>query len=132
MGAQPKGSNAERELIHMFWQKEGWAACRIAGSGRMPYPLPDVIAGNKNKRFAIECKTTKGDYQYLTKEEVSELIQFSQRFNAEPLIGMKFTREEWFFIKPEHLNETDKNFTISREEIKQKGIKFDNILINMS
>lgn len=132
MGGQPKGSNAERELIHMFWQIEGWVACRVAGSGRMPYPSPDVIAGNKQKKLAIECKTTAGDYQYLTKEEVAELIQFSQRFDAEPWIGMKFTREGWFFIKPENLTETNKNFTISRDEIKQKGIEFVKILLNVS
>lgn len=123
-----KGSNAERELIHMFWQVEGWVACRVAGSGRMPYPLPDVIAGNKEKKLVIECKTTAKDYQYLTKEEVKELVEFSQRFNAEPLIGIKFTREEWFFLKPEYLTETDKNFVVPREKIKQKGIKFNNIL----
>ncbi len=132
MGAKSKGTNAERELIHMFWQVEGWVACRVAGSGSMQYPSPDLIAGNKEKKVVIECKATASDYQYLTKQEVAELVQFSQRFNAEPWIGVRFTREGWFFLKPEHLNETDKNFTISREQIKQKGIKFDNILTNMS
>ncbi len=132
MGAKSKGSNAERELIHMFWQVEGWVACRVAGSGSMQYPSPDLIAGNKEKKVVIECKATASDYQYLTKQEVTELVQFSQSFNAEPWIGVRFTREGWFFLKPEHLNETDKNFTISREQIKQKGIKFDKILINMS
>jgi len=67
-----KGTNAERDLIHLFW-KNGWAAMRTAGSGSMKYPLPDVLAGNSVRKIAVECKVTSGSRQYLTKKEISEL-----------------------------------------------------------
>ena len=53
-----KGTDAERDLIHIFW-KNGWAAVRIAGSGSMKYPSPDILAGKNGTLYAIECKTTK-------------------------------------------------------------------------
>ena len=53
-----KGTNAERDLIKLFWSV-GWAAVRVAGSGSMQFPSPDLLVGNKIRRLAIEVKTTK-------------------------------------------------------------------------
>ena len=49
-----KGSNAERELVAMFWETGKWSALRIAGSGRMNFPSPDVLAGDGSRVFAID------------------------------------------------------------------------------
>jgi len=53
-----KGTLYERELFHMFWNSS-WAAVRSAGSGSTPLPAPDILAGNKEKLLAIECKAIK-------------------------------------------------------------------------
>jgi Holliday junction resolvase len=50
-----KGSNAERELLRMFWASS-WACIRSAGSGSMHFPSPDLLAANKIRRLAIEVK----------------------------------------------------------------------------
>lgn len=52
MGLKQKGTIAERELIHLFW-KNNIPAVRVAGSGSMRYPSPDILAGTPLKKFAI-------------------------------------------------------------------------------
>lgn len=126
MNRKAKGIGAERELIHMFWLNS-WAAARIAGSGSMKYPSPDVIAANKKRRIAVECKTSKSQYQYLTKEEVSALKEFCAIFGAEPWIGVKF-RTGWYFIALDDMEETKKNFAISNKLAQQKGLTFNELV----
>jgi len=126
MNRKAKGTGAERELVHLFWMNS-WAAVRIAGSGSMRHPSPDILASNNKRRIAIECKTNKGEYQYLTKEEISALKGFCALFGAEPWIGVKF-RTEWYFISMEDMKETSKNFAISRELAQQKGLTFSELL----
>jgi Holliday junction resolvase len=65
MKLKAKGSNAERELVHMFWDK-GWAAIRVAGSGSSQYPSPDVLAGNNLRKLAVECKASGELNKYIT------------------------------------------------------------------
>ncbi|MEK6868893.1 MAG: Holliday junction resolvase, partial [Nanoarchaeota archaeon] len=72
MSLKSKGINAERELVHMFWAKD-WACLRIAGSGSSRYPSPDLLAGNKLRRLAVECKVTKEKSKYFDKESISSL-----------------------------------------------------------
>ena len=48
-----KGSKAERDLMHLFWEN-GFAAMRAAGSGSTQHPSADVVAGNGKLYFAIE------------------------------------------------------------------------------
>jgi len=128
MNAKAKGTGAERELIHFFWKNE-WAAVRIAGSGSMRYPSPDILASNNRRKVAIECKTSKSKYQYLTKDEIDELKKFSTLFGAEPWVGIKF-KTNWFFLSLDDLKETDKNFVASIELAKQKGLTFNELLGN--
>lgn len=97
-----KGTKAERELINMFWEN-GWAAIRSAGSGSMHFPSPDILAGNKLRRLAIEVKTTKEEKKYFPEEEVKQLINFSSYFGAEPWFAIKFNNKEWAFITPDSL-----------------------------
>lgn len=123
MSAKSKGTNAERELIHLFW-KHGWAATRVAGSGSNHYPSPDIIAGNAIRRIALECKSTKEIKQYLTKKEVAELQEYARRFGAESWIAVKFDRVDWFFIPSEELECTGENMALSLSDANSQGLKF--------
>ncbi len=126
MNRKAKGIGAERELIHLFW-KNLWAAVRVAGSGSMKYPSPDIIASNNKRKLAIECKATKSTYQYLTKDEISELKKFSKMFGAETWIGVRF-RKDWYFLNIEDIRETENNFAVNTELAKQKGLTFNELI----
>ncbi len=126
MNTKAKGSGAERELIHFFWAN-GWAAVRVAGSGSMKYPSPDVVASNSLRRIAVECKSSKSSSQYLPKEEINLLKEFASRFGAEPWIGVKFGKS-WAFMSLDDLGETGKSFAVSRELAAQKGLSFEEMI----
>ncbi len=127
MGAKTKGTGAERELVHLFWAKE-WAASRVAGSGSIKYPVPDILASKNKRVLAIECKTTKNDCQYLTKEEVTDLKEYAKITGAEPLIAVRFAREEWRFLHPDEMDVTISQFVISRKLAFEVGKKLDEVL----
>lgn len=128
MSRKSKGINAERELIHLFWAAQGWTACRVAGSGSMKYPSPDIIAGNITRRLAIECKASKSKYQYFDKREIEELRQYSELFNAEAWVAVKFDRMPWYFIRIEDLKTTNTRFTVDLDFLMEKGVKIEFIL----
>lgn len=127
MSLKGKGTNAERELIHLLWA-EGIAAIRVAGSGSSHYPSPDIIAGNIDRKFAIECKSIKGTSKYIPKNEIYELQKFAQMFGAEPWIGLRFARNEWHFISIEDMKETKSSFAITLEKVKMKGLLLKELL----
>ena len=116
MSLKSKGSNAERELLSMFWAK-GWAAIRSAGSGSMHFPSPDLLVGNKIRRLAIEVKYVNSNKKYFPKDEIKQLINFSTYFGAEPWIAIKFSRTDWVFVNPEDLDETDKSYVFYKKNI---------------
>lgn len=128
MSRKSKGINAERDLIHKFWALEKWGAVRIAGSGSMRYPSADILATNNLRILAIECKTSKEESKYFTKEEISQLKIFSNLFGAEPWIGMRFSRSDWFFINLEDLQEKKNSYFISKELIKKKGLMLEELI----
>ena len=128
MGRKTKGINAERELIHKFWSTNKWAALRVAGSGSMRYPSADVLATNKLRKLAIECKTAKKSWKYIEKDAIEQLKEFAELFNAEPYVAVKFNREDWLFLTLEDLEETNKNFMINIEKAKIKGILFEELI----
>ena len=128
MSRKGKGINAERDLIHKFWATGLWGALRIAGSGSMRYPSADILATNKLRKLAIECKTAKKPWKYIEKDAIEQLKEFAELFNAEPYIAVKFSKEEWVFLTLEDLEETDKNFMINTEKAKIKGILFEELI----
>ncbi len=131
MSRKSKGSNAERELIHLFWAAPGWSAVRVAGSGSIKYPSPDVLAGNGNRRLAIECKASRDTSKYLTTKEVTELQQFAGMFGAEAWIGMRFDDMKWHFLAVEDLRQTDSSFVATVEMAKNKGLLFEELIENI-
>ena len=116
-----KGTRAERELFHKFWETNKWSVVRSAGSGSTPLPNPDLIASNSSRILAIECKASKSKYQYFEKLEIEQLKQYAELSNAEAWVAVKFDRTPWYFVKIEDLKETGNRFSVDLEFIKQKG-----------
>lgn len=127
MSRKSKGINAERDLIHKFWANS-WGAVRVAGSGSMRYPSADVLATNKLRKLAIECKTAKDPWKYIEKEEIKQLKEFSELFNAEPYVAVKFNKKDWLFLTLEDLEETNKAFMINIKKAEIKGILFEELI----
>ena len=127
MSLKSKGSNAERELLHMFWSK-GWACIRSAGSGSMKYPGPDLLVGNKVRRMAIECKCTKKDKVYLDEHDVKQLKEFSNVFDARSFFAVKFSRKEWLFLSLEDIEKTQKGYVIGSKIAELRGISFQELI----
>ena len=122
-----KGSNAERELLHMFWSKN-FACIRSAGSGSMKYPGPDLLVGNLVRRMSIECKTSKISKIYLTEEDVEQLKNFSKIFDARPWFAARFFRKDWLFVGIEDLGKTPKGYVIDEKVAELKGISFQELI----
>jgi len=127
MAQKQKGTNAERDLVHMFWAKKPWVAHRIAGSGSSKYPSPDIIASNNLRRLAIEVKSSRKNNVYIPKEEIEALVQFARMFGAEPWVAVRFVRMDWFFLNIEDMKETDTNYAVSVELAKMKGLLFEEL-----
>jgi len=122
-----KGSNAERQLVAMFWEK-GYAAIRVAGSGSSRFPCPDVLASNGQKTFAVEAKATKTEYQYFRKDQIEQLINFSQVFNAEPILAVKFS-SKWYFFHLTNLSITKKGeYVVKKKDAEDIGIYFEELI----
>lgn len=127
MSVKEKGSKAERELLHLFWSKK-WAALRSAGSGSMRYPGPDLLAGNKTRRLAIECKSSKTNKIYLDEHDVQQLKDFSNMFDAKPLFAVRFARKDWLFLNIEDLEKTPKGYVIDLKVAELRGLSFLEII----
>jgi len=127
MNTKAKGSNAERELIHLLWNK-GWAAVRVAGSGSSSYPSPDLLASNATRVIAVECKSSGELNRHVPQYQVDDLIAFAQRFGAEPWIGTRFDDMKWAFFSPEDLKKTGTGFSVSVRMVKEKGLTFEQLL----
>ena len=122
MGNKKKGIAAERELYHLLWGKE-FAVVRVAGSGSMPEPSCDLLAGNGLNSYAIEVKTSREKRKYITKEQMTDFLHFAKKFGVQPILAFKFLRTEWLFVKPEHLDDCGKNFAISIDRAKELNLK---------
>lgn len=129
MDLKAKGSNAERELLHMFWSK-GWACIRSAGSGSMKYPGPDLLVGSKgrNRRLAIECKSTGDKKLYLSNYDIEQLKEFSDVFDARPWFAVKFAKKGWLFLGIEELEKTEKGYAIDLDRAVLRGISFEELI----
>ncbi|MFP4006070.1 MAG: Holliday junction resolvase Hjc [Candidatus Hadarchaeia archaeon] len=110
-----KGSRRERELVNLLWES-GFAVMRspASGSGRK-HPQPDVLASNGDKEYGIETKSSSSNAIYVKKEEVEKLGEFCDKFGCEPLIGVRFDRQGWLFVKPDQCVETEKSLKITKE-----------------
>lgn len=109
-----KGSRRERELVNLLWDS-GFAVMRApaSGSGRK-HPQPDVLASDGKREVGIEIKSSSSDVVYVSKEEVSKLKEFCEKFGCKPLIGVRFDHMGWLFVPPEKCDETEKSLKVTR------------------
>ena len=127
MNLKAKGTQAERELLHMFWNKK-WACIRSAGSGSMKYPGPDLIVSNKARRLAIECKSTKSNKIYLAQYDVNQLKEFCNIFGAEPWFAVRYSKTQWLFLSIEDIEKTEKGFVIDSKVAERRGLLIDELI----
>ncbi len=126
--SKKKGTRAERELFHLLW-KNGWAVIRAAGSGSATKPSPDLLASNRRKSFAIECKSVKKNAVYINCENVGKLNEFALAFGSEPLIAVRFDKTGWFFFNSKKIPQTKGSyFVVSLKHARKKGLKFEELL----
>ena len=123
MSNKSKGANAERELYQLFIDN-CFRAVRVAGSGMMENTSCDLIAGNGNGKYCIECKASKSMNKYITKKQIDEFMVFSEIFGLKPVIAVKFNRQGWFFINPKELEDSGKNWCVSLKLVQEKGMRF--------
>lgn len=118
-----KGSKVERELFQMFIDNS-YRAVRVAGSGMMENADCDIIAGKKGKKYCIEVKASKKPVKYITKDQISRFMVFSDIFGLKPVIAIRFNQIGWFFLHPKYLEDSGKNFVINLERARKKGKRF--------
>ena len=116
MTANEKGDRRERELVNRL-DEAGFAVLRAPASGSATdRELPDVLAGDGDAFHAVEEKSSAGDPIYLTGEEVEALVYFARNFGAQPKIGVRFDREDWYFFHPSDCHTTDGgNYRVKKE-----------------
>lgn len=121
-----KGSRTERELVQLL-DEAGFAVMRAPASGSATdRNLPDVLAGNGQRFYAIEAKSSGGEAIYLDGEEVEALIYFARNFGANARVGVRFDNMDWFFFHPGDLHRTDGgNYRVTREAALAKGVGFE-------
>ena len=126
MSANRKGDRRERELVNRL-DENGFAVMRAPASGSATErELPDVLAGDGERFYAIEAKASSGRPIYLSGEEVEALIYFAQNFGAKSRIAVRFDREDWYFFHPGDLHVTDGgNYRVKKETALADGIDFD-------
>ncbi|SDX92176.1 Holliday junction resolvase Hjc [Halopenitus persicus] len=125
MSANRKGDRRERELVNAL-DEAGFAVMRAPASGSATErELPDVLAGNGERFYAIEAKSSAGDPIYLDGEEVEALLFFSRNFGAKARIAVRFDREDWYFFHPGDLYTTDGgNYRVKKETALADGTDF--------
>jgi len=120
-----KGSKVERELFQMFKDNNpSYRVIRVAGSGIMENADCDIIAGKKGKKYCIEVKASKKPIKYITKDQISRFMVFSDIFGLKPVIAIRFNQVGWFFLHPKYLEDSGKNFVINLERARKKGKRF--------
>jgi Holliday junction resolvase len=124
MSNKSKGSNAERELVHMC-TKHGWRALRVAGSGVNDDSPCDILIGKIGKKgYAIEAKSSKKTAIYITKSQIEDFVLFGMTMGLTPVIAVRFNRKGWLFLSPEQLSDSGKNWVISLKTALEKGKRF--------
>ena len=129
-----KGSRGERELVNWLDDNE-YAVLRAPASGSATTrELPDVLAGDGERFYAIEAKTSGDTVVYIDQEEVEDLQFFAEKFGAVPRLGVRFDEEHsdpsygrdwpgWYFLPPERVYRTDGgNYRVKKVAALHDGI----------
>ncbi|MFB6353296.1 MAG: Holliday junction resolvase Hjc [Halobacteriales archaeon] len=126
-----KGDRRERELVNRL-DELGFAVMRAPASGSATSrELPDVLAGDGDAFYAIEVKASAGKPIYLDEKEVYDLVYFGRNFGAQPLVGVRFDREDWYFFDPrgDEVHVTDGgNYRVKKETALEQGTPIDELV----
>lgn len=122
-----KGSNAERELIKVLFEK-GFSVVRAAGSGKTSLPSPDIVALNSSKKMAFECKAWDSEYLSIPIEQLEEQLSWASRAGVEFFVVWKMPREGFYFLAPTDFVRTDKAFSITKKTAYEKGVRLEVLL----
>ena len=126
--SKSKGTAREVELVNEL-HDAGFGVTRTPNSGGgTDRPLPDVIASNGERTYAIEAKARSDGRIYVTGDECEQLVYFARRFGAMARIGVRFDYEDWYFFHPGDLHVTDGgNFRIKKETALVAGVSVDQL-----
>ena len=119
-----RGVREERELVRLL-DRLGFAVVRAPASGsRTRMDRPDVLAGRRGLILALEVKTTSQPLLYLKRKSVEQLVRFSERFGAKPLIAVKFKgkRRGWLLLEVGQLEPAGGNFKLSLRKALRVGL----------
>ncbi|MEK6928666.1 MAG: Holliday junction resolvase Hjc [Nanoarchaeota archaeon] len=127
MSNKSKGSNTERELVSLFTEN-GWRALRVAGSGVNDNSPCDVIVGKAGKKgYAIEVKSSRSSYIYIKKSQIEDFLLFSEMMGLRPILALRFIYEGWIFLALDKLQDSGKNWVISKDRAQVEGKRFAQI-----
>ncbi|MGM0604041.1 MAG: Holliday junction resolvase Hjc [Halobacteriota archaeon] len=117
-----KGDRRERELVNEL-DAHGFAVMRAPASGSATdRDLPDVLAGDGERFYAIEAKASSGRPIYLEESEIDSLCFFAESFGATALVAVRFDREAWYFFEPDDLYRTPGgNYRVKLETALKRG-----------
>ena len=60
--------------------------------------------------------------------EFEQLKEFAEKFGAEPWIGVRFDRLDWFFLGADDLKRTRRSFRFSLKNAKRIGLLFEELI----
>lgn len=63
---------------------------------------------------------------YVPKKEIEDLKKFANNYGAQAFLAVKF--DIWYFLILEDLRETIASFSINTEEVKIKGLLFEDLI----
>lgn len=101
-----KGYLFERDL-KLKLEKDGWSVIRSGGSKK-----PDIVAGKDGKIMIIECKVSKSNSVYISKEEVGNLEKVADNFGAECIFAIKIINKGWNLIPVSEMRVAGKNYVV--------------------
>lgn len=127
MARYRKGSDAERELIGILFEK-GFSVVRAAGSGKSSLPSPDIVAMSRDRRFAFECKAWDSQYLSIPVLQMEEQLGWAKNAAAELVIAWKMPRQGFIFLFPNDFVKASKNYAITRETALKKGLRLEVLL----
>ncbi len=102
--------------------RKGFAVVRVAGSGATSLPCPDCLALSKKRKLAFECKAWSGNYLHLPVQQMDELSRWSEIAGIDFFVAWKIPREGWLFLGKNAFHKSEKNYSISKKEAKNRGV----------
>ncbi|PIN93441.1 hypothetical protein COU54_02880 [Candidatus Pacearchaeota archaeon CG10_big_fil_rev_8_21_14_0_10_31_24] len=98
---------------------------RSVGSGALTNAECDLIVANKIKAYCIESKSTRKGGVYIPKDRMIKFLKFAEDTNFNPLIALRFIRENWTFVNSEQFNFEGNTYGITLKKAKQEGLCFE-------